>query len=219
MPIVKQCAGCGQDFSVIPSEAERKKFCSMNCRRRRVRLACARCGGALERPARTAAHSAEFFCSKKCRYGGATDEERFWSKVQRGDDDACWEWHGCRAPNGYGQCRFRGRNTFAHRVAYLLATGVAPGKGYVLHSCDNRTCVNPSHLRLGTHEDNMADMTSRRRQASGTRHGQARLNRGGVIMMRLAVANGATHQAVGRAFGVTKSTVGHIVRRKIWRHV
>ena len=87
--------------------------------------------------------------------------ERFWSKVEK--TDGCWIWMASRDPKGYGTFGFEGRVHKAHRVAYILAFGEVPNGAHVLHSCDNPHCVNPSHLRPGTHTDNMQDKVLRGR--------------------------------------------------------
>jgi hypothetical protein len=90
---------------------------------------------------------------KPVRKHGATDEERFWAKVDKTHD--CWIWTAARNnTGGYGIFRIDSRNAVAHRVAYTWANGpVAPGYE-VDHTCFNRSCVNPSHLRLLTHQEN-----------------------------------------------------------------
>lgn len=87
------------------------------------------------------------------RKHNATDEERFWPKVDKSND--CWIWNGARIKSGgYGVFRINGRNMVAHRVSYIWAHGHIP-KGYeVDHMCFNRSCVNPAHLRLLTHQEN-----------------------------------------------------------------
>jgi hypothetical protein len=76
---------------------------------------------------------------------------------------ACWEWLGHKTPKGYGRMRSDGKHHFAHRISYELYVGIIPDGLIVLHSCDNPGCVNPSHLRTGTHQDNTDDRTSRGR--------------------------------------------------------
>ena len=87
-----------------------------------------------------------------------TIEDRFWKKVEPEPNSGCWLWMGTQ--DRYGQFRIGGRNGHqvgAHRVAWMLANGLIPMGVHVLHRCDIPTCVNPSHLFLGTRKDNMQD--------------------------------------------------------------
>ena len=95
---------------------------------------------------------------------GTTHEERFWSRVdQSGGLDACWLWQGPLMNKGYGTVKCNHRRWLAHRFSLYLYLGREP-QGLVLHSCDNPPCVNPRHLREGTHADNTRDAIERGRR-------------------------------------------------------
>ncbi len=94
--------------------------------------------------------------------------DRFWSKVKKGEPHECWEWQAFRFVNGYGQFWHQGRDGKAHRMAYTMAKGPIPEGLVVMHTCDNRACCNPDHLRLGTQGDNLQDMYDKDRRGKLT---------------------------------------------------
>lgn len=87
--------------------------------------------------------------------------ERFWAHVAQ--SEGCWEWQASVFRTGYGQFRDGGRSMRAHRVAWELVNGPIPEGLHVCHRCDNRKCVRPDHLFLGTRSDNMQDMSAKGR--------------------------------------------------------
>lgn len=147
-------------------------------------------------------------------------QARFWSKVRVTSANDCWEWLAQRQ-NGYGVFR-DGRMKKAHRVAWELVNEQIPVGLHVLHSCDNPGCVNPKHLFVGTHSDNMKDRQKKGRandfHGRGESHGGAKLTEVDVKVIR-EMAGSASHRELGEFYGVSRSLIGQIINRKIWRHI
>lgn len=153
-------------------------------------------------------------------------ESRFWSYVDKSaGPNECWIWTGTVSTGGYGRVYWgKIRYNIAHRVAYQVAFGDIPEKMLVLHKCDNLLCVNPSHLFLGTHQDNMDDMRakSRSRGASnqeGEANFAAKLSREVVERVRLLYSSKLSLAEISRRTGVSYSNVWCIVHRKTWKHI
>lgn len=162
------------------------------------------------------------YCSRPCKYAIAP---RFWERVKVAD--GCWEWQARLDENGYGRFSVDGSglraasNFCAHRMSYLLTFGFFDEELDVLHRCDNPPCVNPDHLFLGTHTDNMRDMFAkgRRISAQGSRVGTAKLTEDQVVAILNQHRQGRTGVSLAREYQVSTSMVSHIVRRQAWRHV
>lgn len=138
-----------------------------------------------------------------------------------GPDD-CWEWTRFRDKAGYGRIKYLGKIYGAHRVSYTVHYGVAIPHGLVVrHSCDNPPCVNPSHLVLGTDQDNVDDMNRRGRQAiqRGERNGRAKVTEGDVREIRSLYSAGASRKEISDKFGISGPTVYNIVHKRTWKHI
>jgi hypothetical protein len=134
---------------------------------------------------------------------------QFWSKVDKGTN--CWNWIGAIFPNGYGA--FGNPTHGAHRVAYELVHGPIPNGLCVLHKCDNRRCVNPNHLWLGTSRDNNRDAMVKGRHYPPP--SQAKLTESQVLKIRNLYDTGMYFQReLGKAFQVSQSNISRLIHEK-----
>lgn len=135
----------------------------------------------------------------------------FWDKVQTGGWDECWLWLGAKNKDGYGNVWVDGKCMLAHRAVWEREK-FAIGEGlYVLHRCDNPSCVNPNHLFLGTQKDNVRDCAEkgRRNQARyGPRIMKLSLEERAEIQ-RLRRETDMTQKQIGEMFGVRPQTVSY----------
>lgn len=145
------------------------------------------------------------------------DRERFEEKFEK-RPSGCWEWAASVDSNtGYGKFGFRGETWNAHRVAWALSRG-EPGDLHVLHRCDNPPCVNPDHLFLGTNHDNVRDMVEKDRHARGERQPTSKLKRLQAQEILDRYEPGKV-SALAAEFGVSKSRICCIGKRRSWRHL
>jgi hypothetical protein len=151
----------------------------------------------------------------------APAHERLWGRTAR-RPNGCWEWQGAIYHDGYGAFGLNGKQERAHRAAWMLAAGPIPPGLYVCHHCDNRLCVNPAHLFLGTHQDNMRDGAAKGRfpGGPGSQHGEAnrsaRLRALDVETIRERIRQGEQKRVLAHEFGVAESTIGDIAHGRTW---
>lgn len=150
----------------------------------------------------------------------------FWQNVNRGEPDVCWEWNGRMHTSGYGTLSHNIAGKYqiaAHRASYIVHHGEIPDGLWVLHKCDNRRCVNPAHLFLGTHDDNMADMVAKGRAAStglkGQSHPGAKLTEEHVREIKTLHKRGVSCAEIARHYKVSSGTIRKIINGKGWTHV
>lgn len=216
--IPRVCEVCGNDFSAQPWQVRNGmgRYCSMKC-----------VGISQRGPNYTPQPPRKYRASRATL---PPFPERFWTHVDKSND--CWEWRAGKMATGYGSCRYNGSTQTTHRVAWQLTYGPIPAGMFVCHHCDNRICVRPDHLFLGTHADNMRDMAKKGRNYRaictperpshnrGSGHGLSKLTEPDVAEIRRLYASGHYLQReIAERFGVNPGTVSGIVGRRSWRHV
>jgi hypothetical protein len=193
--VIVECANCGKRYPETANRANdpnRRNYCGRACY----------------------AEGRKKFCRRPVA-------DRFWEKVQKTDD--CWNWIGQLDRKGYGTLGSGGREgrmTHAHRIAWAILIGDIPDRMNVLHKCDNRRCVNPDHLFLGTNADNMKDKIAKGRQTRGSNCPSAKLTEEKVIEIRRRYAAGEMDQAaLAWEYGVGLATICEAISGKTWGHV
>ena len=134
-------------------------------------------------------------------------------------DTPCWEFWGYIKENGYGRVTINGRQLYPHRVSYESFIGSIPKGMDVCHRCDNRKCMNPVHLFVGSRQDNMVDAKIKGRIQRGESRYNSVLNESLVISARKRNELGEKIVDIAKDIGVGKTTLGNAIRRKTWRHV
>lgn len=145
----------------------------------------------------------------------------FWKKVRKGGPNECWPWTGCIGTKGYGGFKFPNGNS-AHRYSWSLKNGPIPIGALVLHKCDNRSCVNPSHLFVGTPAINSKDMTNKNRQSKGEHRPLHKLTEEQVKLIRFLYRPKCRKlgaRKLAAKYGVSPDLILLIVRRKRWKHI
>jgi len=171
-------------------------------------------------------------CSKPCSDLYKTGRslkitvENFWNKIDKNGplilDTPCWVWLGKPGKNGYGSISDKGKRIYVHRYSWILHFGVIDNL-HVCHKCDNRICVNPAHLFLGTDADNIRDaMTKNRLKKPPLIRGESqhlsKLTKEAVIEIRQSYPN-VTLQNLANKYGVSKNAIHNVVHRKTWKHI
>jgi hypothetical protein len=192
----------------IHDKPKRSLFCSLKCYHASMK-------GKVPNNIKQLIHAAAL---KKRGVGNRTLEnanEWFWTKVTK-FENGCWEWTGAKKTGGYGVLRWKNQSSYgAHRMSFWLTHGQEP-KLFVLHSCDNPACVNPAHLRKGTHKENTQDAIERKRFASGEKAGAAKLTKKNIEHIR---ASSIQNIELAKMLNVSESTISKIKTGKLWRNV
>lgn len=147
--------------------------------------------------------------------------DKFSSRFEK--TETCWNWTAALSKAGYGQIGYKKVVYYAHRIMWeIVNQEIIPAGMNILHSCDNPRCVNPDHLRLGTHKENMQDMHNRGRayKAFGEQSGAAKLTEKEVIEIRELYKTGEySTRTLGKRYNVSHRNIVDVVNRKIWSHI
>jgi len=155
------------------------------------------------------------------------ERKRFFAKVNKDGPNGCWEWIGYKDKEGYGQVSLKRLEQYAlkaHRVSYMQHKGKIADDLLICHKCDNPSCVNPDHLFLGTHQDNVDDKVKKNRQylnradGKGVNNPNAKLTKSQVkeITGLFSIMN---NKEIGLIYKVHHSSISSIRRGKSWASV
>ncbi len=147
--------------------------------------------------------------------------------------DECWEWQGGKNHFGYGQIRYKSKERYsqdsigAHRLAWVINSHKSiPPKMVIMHTCDNRACVNPSHLKLGTQYDNIHDSIAKGRHGKGSvmvkgeDNINSKLTASQVTTMRdMHAKQGLSYRQLAKIYKVTAGNVCAVIKRRTWKHL
>lgn len=152
---------------------------------------------------------AKRFCSEMCRFMSKVD-------IKGG----CWIWKKGFLKGKYGAHSFNGKGIAAHRASYILFRGSVPEKLFVCHSCDNPSCVNPSHLWLGRAKENNRDRSLKGRSSDrrGEKHHLSKLTNEDVMNIRKLLKN-KNQAEISKIYSVDPSCISHIKRKRNWAHL
>lgn len=176
------------------------------------------------------------------RHGGdhmgrpANTVAQFWKRVVIRLPSQCWLYMGALYPKGYGAFRYNGKTSTAHRVSYIVTYGPVASDLVVMHTCDNRRCCNPAHLRVGTPADNVHDMHRKSRAhppkgenhwthrhpewlSCGEHNGSSELRTDDVLSIVLSHRQGVRQRILAERYGVGENHISAICTGRQWASV
>lgn len=133
----------------------------------------------------------------------------------------CIEWQFAKSAYGYGMISYHNKVMSANRLMLILLHGLPETKSVAMHICDNPPCINPEHLRWGSHKENSKDMMAKGRQTMprlyGEAHANSKLTKEAVEFIRKVYGPDYSQKYLAKLFGVGKTTIGNVLSNKIWR--
>jgi hypothetical protein len=141
-------------------------------------------------------------------------EADFWAKVFK--SDGCWLWVGNIGSTGYGKFMYHRKHWSAHKLAYYFTCGPVAENVIHCHSCDNPSCCRPSHIFLGTQQDNMDDMVSKGRSLYGEKHRNVKLTEASVIKIKHSQLH---PRMLSSEYGVSVCTIRDIIAGRTWKYL
>jgi hypothetical protein len=193
------CPVCKKTYGCKPYLMAKRKYCSISC----AGTVNGKISADLERIA----------WNKKCELEKKEELKERFEKCFDKRMGKCWNWHAAINGNGYGSFKLRGKVYSSNRMSWTIYNGEIPEGMHVLHKCDNRKCVNPKHLFLGTQLDNTRDMLAKKRW-----HRKS-LDPTRVRQIKKKIAAGAVMSRLAKDYGVSLFTIKCIKYGKKWKDV
>lgn len=147
------------------------------------------------------------------RCADGTPEERFWRFVDKKEKNQCWNWTGVKGSGERGRLKINYKFITAYRFSYELHKGEIPDGLFVLHSCDNPSCVNPDHLFVGTQKDNLDDREAKNRRLTWAVNDSPCKKITDEVVVEIRSLN-ITHSEISKKFGISQSLVSMIKSNK-----
>lgn len=156
---------------------------------------------------------------KAWEYRNISFEDRVYSQARR--EGACLVFHGTRNQDGYGRIAKNGKLVFLHRQLWSEQNGPIPAGHVVMHTCDNPPCIEMSHLKLGTQQENIRDMDRKGRRVNvcGESSNRAELCRHDIPIIRHWLSEGYSMTLIAKRFGVTDGAISAIKHHRSWKHI
>lgn len=203
MPLPKKCEHCHKIYQCRTDKISYSRFCSKPCQH----VVAGRMSGITKHNKWNSESKEETYMNLRKSF------ETFFEKTI---DGSCWLWSFKNGKKSfdYGNFSFRGKKYKSNRVAWIVYRGEIPKGLYVLHTCDVRYCVNPDHLFLGTHADNMKDMALKKRAKPRTK-----LTPDQVLDIAKALDLGATTVQLAKEYNVTSTCIWYIKHKRCWKDI